>query len=476
MLAKIKKAGDMIQGTRYKANPTTAQRVVLSQWMGCARTIWNAKCEENRYMTAFAKRYCPIGTYAPVDQTYSQFKDKTLTPWLYKCPSQILRNTTTNWYQTYCRFMQGECGKPKRKHKNLCGSIHLTRELFRFEKCKDGNTRLFIGTKTNNLGYLSFKKHRSFTIPNSIVIKKQHGRYSVSFSYGEPEVSSHIYNQANLQHLSGCEQQWLEKHTVGIDRGVIRPVQAGDNVYQLTQGQQRNKTKYQRKLKYQQKQLSRRKKGSNRRHKARYKLSRHYSKLANLRKDFNHQTSHSIVTEPNNKIIVLEDLKTKNMTKRPKPKKAANGHYEKNQARAKAGLNRSILDKGWHQLEAFIDYKCQKEGKAFFKVNAHYTSQACADCDHTHPDNRKSQAVFACVNCGHTDNADRNAAKVIKKRAIKLLLYSGTELTKRGVLKAPNLDIGRGAEYKTQAANAACAVGCEPSKKKRTAVIHKIAA
>ena len=57
-----------------------------------------------------------------------------------------------------------------------------------------------------------------------------------------------------------------------------------------------------------------------------------------------------------------------------------------------------------------------------------YTSQECAECGHTHPDNRKSQERFACVGCGHVDNADRNAAIVIKKRAINLMLDSGTEL------------------------------------------------
>jgi putative transposase len=78
-----------------------------------------------------------------------------LTPWLFDCPSQILRNSVVNWYQTYGQFMRGECGKPKKKpFKDGSGSIHLTRELFSFETCEDGNTRLFIGSKRNNIGYL----------------------------------------------------------------------------------------------------------------------------------------------------------------------------------------------------------------------------------------------------------------------------------------------------------------------------------
>ena len=68
-----------------------------------------------------------------------------------------------------------------------------------------------------------------------------------------------------------------------------------------------------------------------------------------------------------------------------------------------------------------------------FKVSAAYTSQACAKCDYTHPENQKTQSVFHCIHCGHRDNADQNAAHVIKKRAIRLLKYSGTELVGNGI-------------------------------------------
>jgi len=153
-----------------------------------------------------------------------------------------------------------------------------------------------------------------------------------------------------------------------------------------------------------------------------------------------------------------------NMTKRPAPKPNAKGAWDRNQAKAKAGLNKSILDKGWHQFETYLAYKSQKAGKAFFKVDAKYTSQACAACEHTHPNNRKQQALFVCERCGHTDNADRNAALVIKKRAIKLILNTETVLSNKGVL-----DKGRGVACQTQGGESLSAGDNESSKKKRTA-------
>ena len=97
----------MLMGISLQAHPNAMQKQVLSQWMGCARTIWNAKVAEEKYYQTFARKYYPIGTYAPIDQKTSQFKSKELTPWLSKCPSQIIRNSAVNWYQTFNKFKKG---------------------------------------------------------------------------------------------------------------------------------------------------------------------------------------------------------------------------------------------------------------------------------------------------------------------------------------------------------------------------------
>ena len=47
------------------------------------------------------------------------------------------------------------------------------------------------------------------------------------------------------------------------------------------------------------------------------------------------------------------------------------------------------------------------------RVDPRHTSQTCAGCGHVSPENRKSQAVFRCVSCGHEDHADLNAARNI---------------------------------------------------------------
>ena len=80
-------------------------------------------------------------------------------------------------------------------------------------------------------------------------------------------------------------------------------------------------------------------------------------------------------------------------------------------------------------MVAFTIYKALRHGKLVITVPYAYSSQECAVCTFTSPDNRPSQAEFVCQRCGHTDNADHNAAVVIAKRGIKKLL-SGDPLTK----------------------------------------------
>ena len=441
----------MLTGIKLRAKPSPNQKLVLSQWMGCARSIWNAKVDEEKYFRTFAFKYYPIGTYAPIDQKASQFKSKELSPWLYQCPSQIIRNSAVNWYQTYLKFMKGACGRPKRKPKTDRGSIYLTREVFRFDRCEDGNLRLFIGTKTNNIGYLSFKAHSKFEIPNSLYVRKERGQYYVSFCYengiSEDGLSS---TSEHLAHLQGSTKEYLEECVIGVDRGVAIPVHAGSMTFDFSDNQKKNITKSDSYIKRLQRKLARQQKGSNRRNKIKHRLATHHAKKANIRNDFAHKTSRSLV-DSKAKVIVFEALRASSMTRKPKAKQDEQGRYVSNKAKQKAGLNKAILSVGWHIIETYTKYKAYQSGKAVFKIPAPYTSQECAKCGHTHPDNRKSQELFVCGSCGNTDNADNNASLVIKKRAINLILDTGTVLSDDGVLRTKS-DSGSGGNRKTSRA------------------------
>lgn len=404
--------------------------------MGCARFIWNAKCDEDKYYRGFARKFTPYNHYYETqDQKYSHFKSNELSSWLANCPSTIQKNSTVNWFNTLKKSIKGVCGRPRRKKKSDKGSVHLTSDLFEF-RVENNKRKLFIGGKKFNIGALNFKAHAEFKEPKSIHISKERGQYFIGFCYKDDvevaefdgkKFNADKYSEKHLKRLRDMNEEHLQKVVVGIDRGVTIPVHAGHEQFDFSKEQKKHLSKADRYIKRLQKRLARQVKGSNRRAKIKHRLAVHHAKKANIRKDFAHKTSRSLVNGFG-QVFIFEKLNTKQMTKKPNPKKDEFGRFVPNKAKAKAGLNKAILNVGWHRISEFLTYKSVKLGKAVFTIHASYTSQECASCGHTHPDNRKSQDRFNCVSCGHADNADHNASIVIKNRAIKLVLDCGTQL------------------------------------------------
>ena len=98
--------------------------------------------------------------------------------------------------------------------------------------------------------------------------------------------------------------------------------------------------------------------------------------------------------------------------------------------KAKAALNRSMAQFScMGMMERFLQYKAMD----LIRVPAQNTSRTCAQCGHTEKDNRKTQAHFQCLACGHTDNADANAARnIILNLGLEKLLAGGAPVTGRG--------------------------------------------
>jgi putative transposase len=456
----------MINGFKTTAYPTSFQKKNLSLWAYGANFIWNAKCQEDKYLRTFAQKYLPIGTYPKIDQTYCQYKNNEYSPWLKKCPSQILRNSASNWYDTYKNFLKGLCNRPKIKNKDKY-SILLTRELFRIdidEKTK--KIKLFIGTKTNNIGYLEVKWHNKKFLKchvNSIRIKKTpYGKYTISFCYGE---KTPALNTKWLDYLKTLEEEKLNKMVLGVDRG-IKVICATDDDRRFYARKEETKSliKSEIKKKRYQKRLARQQKESKRRENTKKKLAKVHEKKKNIRNNICHNISKKLVETQDIKVIVFENLNTKNMTKTAKGDKKNPGRNVKQ----KSGLNREILNKAWHKLEEFTIYKASRLDKVVFKVDPKYSSQECACCGHIQPQNRKGDK-FKCLNtsCNNEDHADNNAGKTLKKRAIKLLLYSGTELSDVNVLKDTS-DAVRGAKVRPVLPQGKQAVA-ERRKKRRIA-------
>ena len=418
----------MDTGFRFRAYPTDEQHQILCHWIGCQRFVYNSKVREDRYFRTFQRKSLTLaGQSAPLDQQYAQFIGDE-TQWLRKVPSQVLRNGAVRWMQSYSRFFKKLGGRPKIQKNIGAQSVWLTKELFDFREVKttpeDITYRLFLGTNKYPFGELVFKAHRAFLPPKAITLTIEAGRWYLSFCNSDERALPSPQETADW--LATFSENDLAARTVGTDRGVIIPTAVSDGRnFDFSPVQKARIEKKDAAIRRWQKKLARRSKGGANRRKAQHHVAALSRYAKDVRRDFAHQTSHALVADPQILLLVFEALGVQRMTRRPKAKQDEQGRWLKNNACAKAGLNRAILASAWGKTKEFSAYKAQRAGKLSLEVPAHHSSQECAVCGHTHPDNRPSQAEFVCQRCGNRDHADHNASKVIKKRGV-LTILSGS--------------------------------------------------
>lgn len=409
----------MQTGFRFRCYPTRTQAQVLRRWIGCQRHIYNAKVQEDRYFRRFQRRFVGCaGMRAPIDQKYAQFIGEE-TAWLREVPAQVLRNGAVRWRQAYARHFARLAGRPTIKKKHGPQSVWLTAELFRFDDA-DKDARLHLGTRRHPLGELAYKAHREHGHPSSITVTLDAGRWFVSFTC-EDGVAQPTSEEV-AEWLATFDEMDLAERTVGLDRGVAIPVCAGDGrQFDYTPAQKRRMARKERAKVRWQRRFARRAKGSQGRERARRRVAAYARYSRAVRQEFAHQTSHALVSDPRVLLLVFEALGVQRMTRRPKARRDAQGRWEKNGAAAKAGLNRGILHSAWGRTRDFARYKARRAGKLLVEVPPHHTSQECAQCGHTHPDNRPERAAFVCQACGHADHADRNAGRVLVRRGVAFI-------------------------------------------------------
>ena len=284
-------------------------------------------------------------------------------------------------------FSAGRANFPRFKAKGKKDSCRFPQGV----KSDQNNNRIYLP----KIGWVRYRNSRTIigTIKNVTVTSKC-GKWYVSIQTE--------YEQEQPIH-SGSD--------IGIDMGVVRFATLSDgkyfepiNAFHSLKG----------KLAKLQRQLKRKTKGSNNWKKLVAKISKLHHRIANIRKNFLHQISNTI--SKNHATVYVEDLKVGNMSK------SAKGTVENpgKNIRQKAGLNRAILDQAWYEFRRQLEYKLRWRGGQLILVAPQYTSQCCPACGHMAKENRTTQALFACVQCGYTENADVVGAMNVLQRGCAL--------------------------------------------------------
>lgn len=365
----------MLKAQKVRLYPTVAQIEIIESHFGANRYIFNRMLALRKY--AYSKFRKNVGRYE-LDKRLTKLKKRETTKWLKEIDSQSIQSTIANLDKAYKNFFKSG-GFPRFK------SVHDSRQSYQYpQRVKIEGSFVYLP----KVGWVKAKGLRTHFLGKikTVTVSREAGQYHAALL------------------IDTDETEIVESHngkTVGIDMGValfvadsngkkIKPIDLSRDIKTLKKRQQ---------------QLSNKKKGSNNRSKAKKRLSKQYLKVRNKRNDFLHKIS-KIYSE--SQTVVVEDLKIKNMTKSARgtieaPKKSA----------GKRGLNNSILQQGWGIFFDMLKYKIESRGGQLIKVNPAFTSQTCNKCNHISKENRLTQSKFKCSKCGHTDNADINAAKNI---------------------------------------------------------------
>lgn len=211
---------------------------------------------------------------------------------------------------------------------------------------------------------------------------------------------------------------------VGIDLGVARTVATSDGAFYDAP----NTSDLDKKVKYHQRRMSKSRHVNNPGNAKDWTPTRRYGEhraalaathAAKARRldDWRQKVTTALVRDYD--LIAIEALDVKNMTKSARGTMDAPGK----QVAQKAGLNRSLAQAAFGMLRQMLAYKTDALIRAGFDqhllaVSPRNTSRRCNPCGHIDKENRKSQAVFSCLACGHTANADTNASSNVLDAAL----------------------------------------------------------
>ena len=174
--------------------------------------------------------------------------------------------------------------------------------------------------------------------------------------------------------------------------------------------------------------------GSGRRKRRAARLARIHARVADQRRDGLHKLTTRLAKGYGT--VVVEDLNVAGMTRSARGTTEAPG---KN-VRAKAGLNRGVLDTAPGELRRQFTYKTGWYGSTLVVADRWFpSSKTCSVCGWRNPSLPLRKRVFTCRDCGLVIDRDENAAVNLK------------QLTGAGVAgyPGPHGPNARGADHKT---------------------------
>ena len=374
---------------RFRLYPTIEQERQMARIAGTCRFVYNLALEQRREWwrqhKAIAGRSISFAGQCRELTTLRAEVD-----WIRAAPIHPLQQALRDLDRAFQNFFTGRADYPPPRRKGVDDRFRFPDpNQFQIERTGRSSGRV----KLPNLGWICFRGW--YPMPGAaanVTLSRRAGQWFAAVQcereIAEPALST------------------LPRVRIDLGVAVFAALSDGTNIEPANHGKKALRAR-----RRAQRALARKKRGSANRRKAIRRVAKIQQRVANARKDFLHKRSIEIAQ--NHGTVVVEALEVRNMSASAKGTAENPGR----KVRQKAGLNRAILDQGWSMFRAMLAYKLADRGGRLIEVPAAYTSQTCPVCGHVSAANRESQPDFVCVACGHTANADTNAAINIPRRA-----------------------------------------------------------
>jgi putative transposase len=392
-------------GRRYRASPSPGQDERLTGWGHSCRAVWNLALEQRRFTWRQRGR-----TIRAAEQCRHLTDARAELPWLADLPAQSAQQILRQLDRAYDNWWSPEhpAQAPTFRRRSGGLSIPFPGQAVEVRKC----SRRWAEVRLPKVGWVRFRLSCPLggMVRNATISRDALG-WHVSFGVATASEA------APPNRLPGC----------GVDFGVACSAFVSDEQRPrlmpstLTAGQKRRLLGLERRKA---RQVTWAKKHNGGRYSNR--LGRTISQIAKLRarqtrrrQDFIHKLTTDLAK--NHGWVAVEDLRVKAMTKSAKGSREEPGRNVK----AKAGLNRAVLDNAPYERRRQLAYKAPRFGSELRLVRPAFTSQTCSACGVRDPESRPGCGrLFACIACGHVEHADRNAARNIHDLAAGQAVHS----------------------------------------------------
>jgi transposase len=362
--------------SRYRLEPTAEQVAAMDVYCAHNRVLWNVLVEQQGY---FAK-----GHAAQPPNSTGRFRQLTEAreafDWLAAGYCNGQQQLIRDFNQAMTNFFNGTHSKPTWRKRGDADGFRIVGKDFSIEKIN----RRWSRVNVPKVGWVKFRRSRDLPpgAKSCRITKDRSGRWHVAFGVKPEPIAAPGTGEI-----------------VGVDRGVVitAALSTGETLHCPTLSQRE-----QARLRKAQRRAARAPKGSDAKADEYARIAALKAREADIRKDFVEKASTDLARSYD--LIRFEKLNIVNMTA------SAAGTVEEpgTNVRQKAGLNRAILAQGWGVLRRRTEDKAPGRVE---DVPAPFTSLRCSRCGWIEKKSRESQAVFCCVQCGFTCNADINAAQ-----------------------------------------------------------------